>query len=57
MTTAVQSRAGYRIRELGHDDSEAVLRRYLSMPARFFAGRRTRDTSRPHPVFELTPLR
>ena len=50
-------RTAYRVRELGHDESGPVLRRYLSTPARFFAGRRIRDASRPHPVFELTPVR
>jgi deazaflavin-dependent oxidoreductase (nitroreductase family) len=50
-------RTAYRVRELGHDESGPVLRRYLSTPARFFAGRQIRDVSRPHPVFELTPVR
>ena len=47
----------YEVRELGPDESLPVLRRYLSTPARLFAGRPMRDTSRPHPVFELTPVR
>ena len=50
-------RTGYRVRELGHDETGMVLQRYLSTPARCFAGRQTRDASRPHPVFELTPVR
>jgi len=47
----------YAVRELSADESLPVLERYLSTPARFFAGRPMRDTSRPHPVFELTPVR
>ena len=47
----------YRVRELGPEESQPVLPRYLATPARFFAGRQTRDDSRPHPVFELTPVR
>ncbi len=50
-------RTAYRVRELDEDESEPVLRRYLSTPARFFAGRQIRHASRPHPVFELTPVR
>jgi deazaflavin-dependent oxidoreductase (nitroreductase family) len=50
-------RTAYRVRELGHDETGMVLQRYLSTPARYFAGRRTRDASLPHPVFELTPVR
>ena len=51
-----EDRTTYRVRELGSDESGPVLRRYLSTPARFFAGRRIRDESQPHPVFELTPV-
>lgn len=47
----------YRVREVGPEESGPVLERYLSTPARFFAGRQVRDASRPHPVFELTPVR
>jgi len=50
-------RTACRIRELDHEESLAVLRQYLSTPARFFAGRQIRDASQPHPVFELTPDR
>ena len=46
----------YRVRELGPEESQPVLQRYLATPARFFAGRQTRDDSRQHPVFELTPI-
>jgi deazaflavin-dependent oxidoreductase (nitroreductase family) len=46
----------YEARELGQDESLPVLRRYLSTPARLFAGRQLRDTSQPHPVFELTAV-
>jgi len=49
-------RTVYAVRELRPDETVAVLQRYLSTPARFFAGRQIRDGSRPHPVFELTPL-
>ena len=48
--------ATYTVRELGPDESLPVLERYLSTPARLFAGRQTRDASRPHPVFELTAI-
>ncbi len=47
----------YAVRELGPDESRAVVRRYLSTPARLFAARQVRDASRPHPVFELTRVR
>ncbi len=47
----------YRARELRDDEAAPVLQRYLSTPARFFAGRQIRDASRPHPVFALTPVR
>ena len=50
-------RTTYRARELGHDESGPVLLRYASTPARFFVGRRIRQASQAHPVFELTPLR
>jgi deazaflavin-dependent oxidoreductase (nitroreductase family) len=49
--------ATYETRELGPDESPPVLQRYLTTPARLFAGRQLRDASRPHPVFELTPVR
>jgi deazaflavin-dependent oxidoreductase (nitroreductase family) len=50
-------RTMYGVRELGPDETGPVVRRYLSTPARFFVSRQMRDTSRPHPVFELTPVR
>lgn len=48
-------RTTYAVRELPPDETGPVVRRYLSTPARFFAGRHLRDASQPHPVFELTP--
>jgi deazaflavin-dependent oxidoreductase (nitroreductase family) len=47
----------YAVRELNPDESRPVVQRYLDTPARLFAGRTIRDTTRPHPVFELTPVR
>lgn len=52
-----EDHATYEVRELGPDESRPVLERYLSTPARFFVGRKMCDASRPHPVFELTPVR
>lgn len=56
----------YTVRELGRDEAVPVLRRYLSMPARFFIRRYVHVTAESpdaaiaaeapeHPVFELTP--
>ncbi len=57
----------YTIRELDAQDAVPVLRRYLSMPSRFFVRRHVRVTATSsddaiaaeaprHPVFELTPV-
>jgi hypothetical protein len=50
-----EERTAYGVRELAPEESEPVLRAYLSTPARFFASRRIGDPLQPHPVFELTP--
>jgi deazaflavin-dependent oxidoreductase (nitroreductase family) len=47
----------YRVRELRDDEAAPILQRYLSTAARFFAGRRIREASQPHPVFALAPVR
>jgi deazaflavin-dependent oxidoreductase (nitroreductase family) len=58
----------YAVRELGAAEAVPVLRRYLSMPSRFFVRRHVDVTAKStddaiaaeahrHPVFELTPIR
>ena len=58
----------YAVRELDTEEAVPVLRRYLSMPARFFVRSHVHVTARSpdhaiaaeahrHPVFELTPIR
>jgi deazaflavin-dependent oxidoreductase (nitroreductase family) len=57
----------YGVRELGAQEAVPVLRRYLSLPARFFVRRHVGITKKSsddaiaaeaarHPVFELTPV-
>jgi deazaflavin-dependent oxidoreductase (nitroreductase family) len=59
---------GYTARELQPDEAVPVLRRYLSMPSRFFVRRYVDVSARSsdaaiaaeaarHPTFELTPVR
>lgn len=50
-------RTTYDVREIRPDETGPVVQRYLSTPARFFAGREMRNASHPHPIFELTPVR
>lgn len=58
----------YAVRELDAQEAVPVLRRYLSMPSRFFVRRHFAVSARStddaiaaeadrHPVFELTPVR
>jgi deazaflavin-dependent oxidoreductase (nitroreductase family) len=60
--------ATYAVRELDADEAVPVLRRYLSMPSRFFVRRHVDVTAKStdaaiaaeagrHPVFALTPIR
>lgn len=63
-----EDRTTYRVRELGAAEAVPVLRRYLSMPSRFFVRRHMHVTATSsddaiaavavrHPVFECIPVR